>query len=194
MYLLHPGAGTISPEIISSLITGGSDGGGGHTSDSIMSSVDRITPTRSGGSVRDDLSTKRRDEKREREQWQNLNQIEIGKQVISKHIRENFTLNQSRQQKENIVSRVMEKKLYIRDIRKSSWHEKDPSKQIASVMEKVTFSARLLSAEMKLLVKKPEGGRELQSCNIFEYNIVKLYYANKICARDVIKLDLYDAI
>lgn len=55
VYLLQPGAGTISPEIISSLITGGSDGGGGHTKDSIMSSVERIMPTRSGGSVRDDL-------------------------------------------------------------------------------------------------------------------------------------------
>lgn len=53
--LLQPGAGTISPDIISSLITGGSDGGGGHTSESIMSSVTRIMPARSGGSVRDDL-------------------------------------------------------------------------------------------------------------------------------------------
>lgn len=58
IYLRQPGAGTISPEIISSLITGGSDGGGGHTSDSIISSVDRIIPTRSGGSVRDDLLQK----------------------------------------------------------------------------------------------------------------------------------------
>lgn len=58
LYLLQPGAGTIRPEIISSLITGGSDGGGGHTNDSIMSSVDRITPIRSGGSVRDDLLAK----------------------------------------------------------------------------------------------------------------------------------------
>lgn len=36
-------------------MTGGSDGGGGHTSESIMSSVTRIMPTRSGGSVRDEL-------------------------------------------------------------------------------------------------------------------------------------------
>ena len=43
------------PEIISSLITGGSDGGGEQTNESIMSSVTRIIPTRSGGSVRDDL-------------------------------------------------------------------------------------------------------------------------------------------
>lgn len=53
--LLHPGAGTINSFIISSLIAGGSLGGGGHTSDSIISSVTRIIPTRSGGSVRDDL-------------------------------------------------------------------------------------------------------------------------------------------
>jgi len=51
---LHPGAGTIKPEIISSLMTGGSDGGGGHTRLSIMSSVTRIMPVRSGGSVLDD--------------------------------------------------------------------------------------------------------------------------------------------
>lgn len=56
--LRQPGAGTISPEIISSLITGGSDGGGGHTIESIISSVDRMIPTRSGGSVRDDLLQK----------------------------------------------------------------------------------------------------------------------------------------
>lgn len=55
MYLLQPGAGTIKPDIISSLITGGSDGGGGQTNESIMSSVTRIMPTRSGGSVRDEL-------------------------------------------------------------------------------------------------------------------------------------------
>lgn len=55
LYSLQPGAGTIKPEIISSLITGGSVGGGGQTSESIMSSVTRIIPTRSGGSVRDDL-------------------------------------------------------------------------------------------------------------------------------------------
>lgn len=54
-YLLQPGAGTINPEIISSLMTGGSDGGGGQTNDSIMSSVERITHPNSGGSVRDDL-------------------------------------------------------------------------------------------------------------------------------------------
>lgn len=34
---------------------GGSEGGGGHTNESIMSSVTRIIPTKSGGSVRDDL-------------------------------------------------------------------------------------------------------------------------------------------
>lgn len=50
-----PGAGTIKPEIISSLIIGGSDGGGGHTIDSMMSSVVRIRPINSGGSTRDDL-------------------------------------------------------------------------------------------------------------------------------------------
>lgn len=55
MNSLQPGAGTIRPDIISSLITGGSDGGGGQTNDSIISSVDLIIPTRSGGSVRDDL-------------------------------------------------------------------------------------------------------------------------------------------
>jgi hypothetical protein len=54
-YSLHPGAGTIKPEIISSLIIGGSDGGGGHTNDSMMSSVERKIPARSGGSTRDDL-------------------------------------------------------------------------------------------------------------------------------------------
>lgn len=43
------------PVIISSLITGGSEGGGGHTRESIMSSVTRIMPPRSGGSVRDEL-------------------------------------------------------------------------------------------------------------------------------------------
>lgn len=57
--LLQPGAGTIRPDIISSLMTGGSDGGGGHTSESIMSSVTRIIPTVSGGSVRDELRDKR---------------------------------------------------------------------------------------------------------------------------------------
>lgn len=55
IYSLHPGAGTIKPEIISSLIIGGSDGGGGHTNESIISSVTRMIPTKSGGSVRDDL-------------------------------------------------------------------------------------------------------------------------------------------
>jgi hypothetical protein len=53
--LLHPGAGTIKPEIISSLIIGGSEGGGGHTNDSMMSSVDLKIPAKSGGSTRDDL-------------------------------------------------------------------------------------------------------------------------------------------
>jgi hypothetical protein len=53
--LLQFGAGTMSPEIISSLITGGSDGGGGQTNDSIISSVDRMIPLISGGSTRDDL-------------------------------------------------------------------------------------------------------------------------------------------
>lgn len=43
------------PEIISSLMTGGSVGGGGQTSESIRSSVTRIMPTSSGGSVRDEL-------------------------------------------------------------------------------------------------------------------------------------------
>lgn len=44
------------PEIMSSEMTGGSVGGGGHTSESMMSSVAaRITPVNSGGSVRDDL-------------------------------------------------------------------------------------------------------------------------------------------
>lgn len=42
--LLQAGAGTIRPEIISSLITGGSEGGGGQTKLSIMSSVDLIMP------------------------------------------------------------------------------------------------------------------------------------------------------
>lgn len=55
IYSLQPGAGTIKPDIISSLMTGGSVGGGGQTSESIMSSVTRNIPTRSGGSVRDDL-------------------------------------------------------------------------------------------------------------------------------------------
>lgn len=41
---------------MSSEMTGGSLGGGGHTSESIISSVAaRITPVSSGGSVRDDL-------------------------------------------------------------------------------------------------------------------------------------------
>lgn len=53
--LLQPGAGTINSFIISSLIAGGSVGGGGQTSESIMSSVTRIIPIKSGGSVRDDL-------------------------------------------------------------------------------------------------------------------------------------------
>lgn len=46
----------MSPDIMSSEMTGGSVGGGGHTSESMMSSVAaRITPVNSGGSVRDDL-------------------------------------------------------------------------------------------------------------------------------------------
>jgi hypothetical protein len=45
----------MSPDIISSLIIGGSDGGGGHTNDSIISSVERKIPARSGGSTLDDL-------------------------------------------------------------------------------------------------------------------------------------------
>lgn len=52
--LLQAGAGTIKPDIISSLITGGSDGGGGQTKLSIMSSVDLIIPetaSRSSSSV-----------------------------------------------------------------------------------------------------------------------------------------------
>lgn len=54
--LLQAGAGTMRPDIMSSEMTGGSVGGGGHTSESIMSSVAaRITPLSSGGSVRDDL-------------------------------------------------------------------------------------------------------------------------------------------
>lgn len=55
-YLLQPGAGTIKPDIISSLITGGSDGGGGQTKESIISSVTRLGFGISGGSVRDDLN------------------------------------------------------------------------------------------------------------------------------------------
>lgn len=54
-YSLQPGAGTINSFIISSLIAGGSLGGGGHTNESIISSVTRIIPTKSGGSVREDL-------------------------------------------------------------------------------------------------------------------------------------------
>lgn len=57
-YLLQPGAGTIKPDIISSLITGGSDGGGGQTNESIISSVTRLAFGSSGGSVRDDLNRK----------------------------------------------------------------------------------------------------------------------------------------
>lgn len=55
-YLLQFGAGTINPEICSSLIIGGSEGGGGHTNDSIMSSVERNMVDKSGGSTRDDLN------------------------------------------------------------------------------------------------------------------------------------------
>ncbi|KAI9587639.1 hypothetical protein GQX74_003485 [Glossina fuscipes] len=58
-HLLQPGAGTIRPEIISSLITGGSVGGGGQTNESIISSVTRIIPARSGGSVRDELTERK---------------------------------------------------------------------------------------------------------------------------------------
>jgi hypothetical protein len=58
MYLLHPGAGTIKPVIISSLIIGGSEGGGGQTIESMMSSVERKIPARSGGSTRDDLDSR----------------------------------------------------------------------------------------------------------------------------------------
>lgn len=55
-YLLQAGAGTMRPDIMSSEMTGGSLGGGGHTRESIISSVAaRITPVSSGGSVRDDL-------------------------------------------------------------------------------------------------------------------------------------------
>lgn len=54
--LLHEGAGTMRSQIISSEIIGGSEGGGGHTRDSIMSSVALSIPEPvfSGGSV--DLS------------------------------------------------------------------------------------------------------------------------------------------
>ena len=55
-YSLQAGAGTMRPDIMSSEMTGGSLGGGGHTRESIISSVAaRITPVSSGGSVRDDL-------------------------------------------------------------------------------------------------------------------------------------------
>lgn len=67
IYLLQPGAGTISPVIISSLITGGSEGGGGHTRESIISSVTRIMPTRSGGSVREELYNGIEEEEKEEE-------------------------------------------------------------------------------------------------------------------------------
>jgi hypothetical protein len=56
IHSLQLGAGTIKPEIISSLIMPGSDGGGGQTSDSMMSSVERKMHVRSGGSTREDLS------------------------------------------------------------------------------------------------------------------------------------------
>lgn len=39
-------------------------GGGGQTSESIMSSVTRIMPTRSGGSVREELKTEREKERK----------------------------------------------------------------------------------------------------------------------------------
>lgn len=42
-------------------------GGGGQTSESIMSSVTRIMPTRSGGSVREELERERGRRERERE-------------------------------------------------------------------------------------------------------------------------------
>lgn len=59
-YSLQAGAGTMRPDIMSSEMTGGSLGGGGHTRESIMSSVAaRITPVSSGGSVRDDLGINR---------------------------------------------------------------------------------------------------------------------------------------
>lgn len=40
-------------------------GGGGHTSESIMSSVTRIMPTRSGGSVREELRGGENEKERE---------------------------------------------------------------------------------------------------------------------------------
>lgn len=56
-YSLQAGAGTMSPDIMSSEMTGGSVGGGGQTRESMMSSVAaRITPANSGGSVREDLT------------------------------------------------------------------------------------------------------------------------------------------
>lgn len=59
-YSLQAGAGTMRPDIMSSEMTGGSLGGGGHTRESIISSVAaRITPVSSGGSVRDDLGRNR---------------------------------------------------------------------------------------------------------------------------------------
>ena len=48
------GAGTIMEDIISSLRED-SEGGGGHTRDSMISSVVFISDAKSGGSVRDDL-------------------------------------------------------------------------------------------------------------------------------------------
>lgn len=54
MDLLHDGAGTIILEIISSF-KDISLGGGGHTKDSIISSVVFMREARSGGSVLDDL-------------------------------------------------------------------------------------------------------------------------------------------
>lgn len=54
MALLHVGAGTIILEIISSFREV-SVGGGGHTNDSMISSVVFIKEAKSGGSVREDL-------------------------------------------------------------------------------------------------------------------------------------------
>lgn len=42
-------------------------GGGGQTSESIMSSVTRIMPTRSGGSVREELKRERKEVESEKE-------------------------------------------------------------------------------------------------------------------------------
>ena len=60
------GAGTIMDEIISSLRED-SEGGGGHTKDSMISSVVFISDARSGGSVLDDLLATNISEHRESE-------------------------------------------------------------------------------------------------------------------------------